>query len=280
MTQAAARLGIDQTTVSRRLGALEATVGVKLVSRRRDGIALTEAGIEAARASEVMETVAHDLERSLVGKDTVLAGAVRLTTIDLITQHEPHLFTSFSERYPAVELQIETGSSYRSLSRREADVALRFTDQPEQGLFGRKLVRMEFALYANAELRASIGPRAKLSSYPWLAFTAASRARLTDAWMASHVPEARIVSRYSNALSLYAAVRAGGGIGFMPCAFADTDDTLVRLRGVQSGFGVDLWCLTHHELSQTARVRAVLAHVGEHFDARRDLYAGKRKRRP
>jgi DNA-binding transcriptional LysR family regulator len=278
MTQAAKRLGVDQTTVSRRLDALEATLGVKLVSRRRDGIRLTEAGAEAARASEVMETVAHDLERSLVGSDTELAGSVRVTTIDLLTQFHPDLFTSFAQRYPSVELEVETDSSYRSLSRREADIAIRYTVNPEEGLFGRKLTRMEFALYAAKKLKRSVGTGAKLSSYPWLAFTAASKARLTDAWMRSNVPAARIVCRYADAQSMYAAIRSGGGVGFMPCAYADTDPKLVRLRGVQPKFGIDMWCLTHPDLSETARVRAFLAHTGGYFDARKALYAGRRKR--
>lgn len=136
MTGAARRLGVDQTTVSRRLRALEESVGVRLVSRRRDGITLTEAGLEAARAGEIMETVATDLERSLVGSDAQLAGTVRVTTVALLAHHHPDLFSGFAERYPAIELEVETASSFRSLSRREADLAIRFTDRPDPSLFG------------------------------------------------------------------------------------------------------------------------------------------------
>ncbi len=209
MTETAKRLGMNQTAVSRRLEALEESIGVQLVHRRRDGIGLSDAGAEAVRAIEVMETVANDLERTLVGGDHELAGRVTLTTTDSITHYHPDLFTSFAERYPAVDLEVDTDFSPRSLTRREADVAIRWTLAPDEGLVGRKLARVEYALYAAERLVASIGRRAKLSNYPWLAFTAASNAKLTERWMASNVPEATIVCRYNHTLSMYAAIRSG-----------------------------------------------------------------------
>lgn len=278
MTETATRLGLNQTTVSRRLAALEASLGVQLVQRRRDGIELTEAGTDAVRSLEVMETVANDLERKLLGRDTELAGHLTVTTTDALTQHHPDLFTSFAERYPAVELELDTTFSPRSLARREAEVAIRWALKPDDTLFGRKLARVEYALYAATELVESVGRRASLEAYPWLAFTVDSKAKLTDRWMAEYVPSARIVCRYTHTLSMHAAIRAGSGVGFMPCAFADPDAGLVRLRGVQPGFGYDLWLLTHPDLSRTARVRAFLSHAGEYFDARKKLYAGKLKR--
>lgn len=279
MTEAARRVGVDQTTVSRRLEALEGSLGVQLVRRRRDGIGLTDAGSDAVRSIEVMETVATDLERKLVGTDTELAGHLTVSTTDTTTHYHPDLFTSFGERYPAVDLEVDTDFSPRSLARREADVAIRWTLKPDEGLFGRKLARVQYALYAADELVKAIGRRAKLSAYPWLAFTAASKAKLTDKWMAAKVPDARIVCRYGHTLSMHAAIRAGSGVGFMPCAYADPDPRLVRLRGVQPSFGYDIWILTHPDLSRTGRVRAFLAHAGQYFDTRNELYAGKLPRR-
>ncbi len=278
MSETARRLAVNQTTISRRLQALEDQLGLKLVARRPDGISLTPAGLEAARACEVMETVAHDLERSLVGRDNELAGSLRVSTTDQFTQYHPELFTSFGERYPSVSLEVESTSHARSLSRREADVAIRWTARPDEGLFGRKLTRVEFALYAAETLRDQIGRRAKPARYPWVAFTEESRARLTERFMKAHAPDARVICRYTDALSLHAAIRAGAGIGFMPCAFADPDPELVRLRPVEPDFGYDIWCLTHIDLSATARVRAFLGHAGEYFDARKALYAGRRPR--
>ena len=139
MTRAARRLGVNQTTVSRRIQALEEALGVELVVRSRDGIALTEAGRQAAHAVEGMELVAHDVERSLIGGDAQLAGVLRVTTIDLIAHYHPDLFASFAAEYPAVELEVTVGFDQRSLAKREADLAIRWTHRPSEGLFGRKL---------------------------------------------------------------------------------------------------------------------------------------------
>jgi len=277
MKGAAKQLGVDQTTVSRRIRALEAAIDVKLVVRHRDGVELTDAGREAARSGEVIETIIHDLERNLAGVDTELAGRLRVTTLDMMPQYHPDLFSSFSAHYPAVELEIETNATRRSLARREADVALRWTHQPDPGLFGRKLGRAEYALYASKALHESMRAGATIAAYPWLAFTADSGAVLTERFMEELAPEATIACRYSDALSMHAALRAGAGIGFMPCPFADPDPELVRLRDVEPDFGYDIWCLTHPDLRATGRVRAFLAHAGAYLDARKDLYAGRAK---
>ncbi len=279
MSETAKRLGMNQTTVSRRLDALQQSLGVRLVHKRKDGIGLTDAGMEAVRSVEIMETVVNDLERKLVGTDAELAGRLTVTTTDTTPHYHPDLFSGFAQRYPAVDLEVDTNFSARSLARREADVALRWTLKPDESLFGRKLARVEYAVYAAKELVDVVGRRTRLSAYPWLAFTAASGAKLTEQWMKSNVPDATIVCRYTHTLSMYAAIRAGAGIGFMPCAYADPDPSLVRLRGVQAGFGYDIWLLTHPDLSRTARVRAFLSYAGEYFDSRKKLYAGKSPRR-
>ena len=97
--------------------------------------------------------------------------------------------------------------------------------------------------------------------------------------MNEHAAEARVACRYEDLLSMYAALRVGAGIGFLPCAFADPDPELVRLRPVQAGFGYDIWCLAHPDLSATARVRTFIEHARAYFEARAALYAGHQGRR-
>lgn len=273
MTEAGRRLAVNQTTVSRRLAALEAALGVELVHRQRDGIALTESGAVAARSAAVMETEVHDLERELLGRDRQLAGVLRLTTTDVIAVHHADLFTSFASLHPHIDIDLDTSPSPRSLTRREADVAIRWTLAPDPALYGRRLARVEYAVYAERSLAArSADPR----DHPWVAYTIASNARLTEAWRVEHAPGARVVCRYTRQLPLIAAIRAGHGVGFMPCAYADEDAGLVRLTPIPPDFGYDIWILTHPDLSRTARVRAFLAHAGRYFDDRRPLYAGER----
>lgn len=276
MTEAARKLSVDQTTISRRLQALERSVGLPLVIRRRDGVVLTEAGEKAARSAELMETKCLDLERELVGADGRLAGRLRVTTVDMITHYHPELFTDFAEAYPGVDLEVETDSSPRSLSRRDADVAIRWLASPQEGLLSYRLARAEFALYAARSLKRRVGSRAPLSRYPWLGFTTTTDAPHIHQFMLTHVPDATVVCRYEDLPSLIAALRAGGGVCFMPCAVGDADPDLVRLRPVEPGFAYDVWCLAHPEVGATARVRSFIDHARVYFEARQDLYAGRR----
>jgi len=223
LNEAAAMLGINQTTVSRRLDQLEAQTGCRLVERDRTGARLTPSGEEAVLLIEQMEGVALDLERSLLGGDARLSGTLRVTTTDTIAFYEPRLFTSFGERYPDVELIVGTGYAEQSLAKRAADVALRWTNRPGEHLFGRKMTRVEYALFGAKRLAKKVGSR-DLGKYPWVAWDPGSGARLTEKWMAENVPEARIVCRYDSAISMHAAVLAGAGLAFIPCAFADLKD--------------------------------------------------------
>lgn len=273
MTAAAKKLAVNQTTVARRLDALEESLGVQLVERRRDGITLTEEGWEAVRIAEEMEGAAMELERSLLGSSAELAGLLRVTTADMISVQHPELFASFAKAYPNIELELVTGYGVLSLSRREADVAIRLTNKPAENLFGRKLVRVEYALYGEKALVSSMG-RAPVSTYPWLTWTKSSAAGVTERWMKKHVPNANIVCRLDSSLTMFSSVEAGAGIAFLPCAYGDASDRLKRLRPPEAGFGYDLWVLTHRDLAKTARVRAFLRHVGQYFDGLQPRFSG------
>lgn len=274
MSEAARRLRVDQTTVSRRLRAFEERVGLSLVGRRRDGVVLTDAGIRVARAAERMEAVSHDLERQLLGAETELAGRLRVTTVEILAQHHPELFTSFAVAHPRVELEVETRAGRRSLARREADVAIRWTRSADPAMMLTKLVRAEFALYGAASLVGDGGVDIAWAELPWLGLVHDSPAPHVHAFMSSHAPNATVVCRYEDLPPLLAAVRAGAGVGFVPCAYADPDPALVRLRPIEPGFGFDVWCVTHPDLSTTARVASFVDHVVEYFSTRVALYAG------
>lgn len=269
LTEAAVLLGVNQTTVTRRLEALETATGSRLVERSKQGVSLTASGEGALAAVEQMEGLALELERSLLGGDARLSGSLRVTTTDTIAVYDAALFTSFSERYPEVELQVATGYRQQSLSRRQADVALRWSNRPEPHLLGRKLVRVDYALYGAQCLVARVGRRAALKKFPWIAWDPGSGARVTDAWVQKEVPEARVLCRYDSALAMHAAVKSGAAVAFMPCAYAERTEGLVRLRPVEKSFSYDIWSLTHPDLANTARVRAFMSHAGEYFEGER-----------
>ncbi len=267
LTAAADKLSVNQTTVARRIDALEESLGTQLVERRRDGVRLTDEGRAAAAQIEQMEGIAMSLERSLLGTNTQLAGSLRVTTTTELAVNYPDLFARFAADYPHIELEVFTGYEVRSLARREADIAIRMVDRPKPPLFGRKLFRFEYGVYGARSLVSKIGKRKSLGSFPWVSWVKSSTARLTERWMKKHAPTADVVCRFDSALAIDAAVRRGVGIAFMRCAYGDLEPDLVRLRGPEPGFGYDAWVLTHGDLANTARVRAFMEHTGRYFDA-------------
>ena len=275
MTAAAQQLRVDQTTVSRRLQALERALRTQLIQRRRDGVELTEAGREVARSAELMETVSLDLERTLLGTDGRLEGPLRVTTLPIIGALHPELFTMFAERHPGIALEVETAIAMRDLKRREADVGIRWTRRPEDGLIMHKLARAELALYCASSLRERIGKRARLRRFPWVAVGDVRGVSEFERWRLERAPDAKVICRYEDLMSMHAAIRAGAGVGFLPCAMGDLDDALIRLRPIEKKFGFDVWCFTHEDLAGTARVRSFIDHVRAYFGAREALYAGR-----
>lgn len=275
MTEAGERLGVAQTTVARHLDVLEEVLGVQLVERRRDGIALTEEGADAVRLAEQMEDLTMMLERTVLNGNERLSGKVIITTTDMLATYHPDLFTLFSKAYPNIKVEVVTGKEFRSLSRREADIALRFTKRPSDSLYGRRLVQCEYSVYGTRGLVEAHGSDVRKEGYPWFTWCESSSAKQVARWMRTQAPHATIVCRYDAVLSLHAAVKTGGGVAFLPCVYGDKGNDLVRLLGPGEGFSYDLWVLTHPDLARTARIKAFLQYAGEYFNTRKSAFLGQ-----
>jgi len=274
LSSAARTLHVTHTTVSRRLKAFEEKLGVHVFDRLPDGYVPTEVGATIVTAAERMESEAMALDLKILGRDASLSGTLRIGTVDTTVMNHTDLFATFVHEYPGVELQLLVGNDFHSLSRREADIALRFTNRPPEHLVGRKLGRMEFGLYASSALIERVESR-EPADYPWISWPENSGAKLTEAWMRKHVPDVRIAARADASMAMYAMLESGMGIGFIPCIHGDSRSTLQRLRLPEPGFGMDLWVLTHPDLRRTARVRAFLEHAGAYWTRLRPQLAGE-----
>jgi len=261
LVKAAKTLDSTHTTVSRRLEALEAQVGSRLVEKRPDGVSLTPAGEELAAAAEEMEAAAHAAENRVLGRDAALSGTLRVATLDAIATGFARVIADFSRAHPDVRLEISVNNAPVSLTKREADVAVRATDAPPEHLVGRKLGRFEYAVYVARGLFDEAPADAPLAYYPWLKPQTRLGARRTEAWLAENAPRARIAGEFETTLSVLAATEFGMGACMLPCWMADPNPELVRLTDVLPDMGIDVWVLTHPDLRRTARVRAFTDHL-------------------
>ncbi len=137
---AAEHLGLNHSTVFRRLGALEAQLGTKLFERSRTGYAATAAGEEMMTLAASMDQDITDFERKIAGRDVKPAGDLRVTTNDaFITHLLTPPFASFCRAFPDIRLEVIIGNQSLNLSKRDADVAIRATAKPSEALVGRRM---------------------------------------------------------------------------------------------------------------------------------------------
>lgn len=265
LSAAGRRLGVNQTTVSRRLQQLQDELRVRLFDHTRQGIELTAAGEEVLRAARAVEDTMGSLDRAVAGGDARLQGPLRITTTELLATWEPDLFVSFANEHPAVELELAVSDMALNISRRDADLALRFAAKPPADLIAKKLARVDYAPYAASSLMASFGKRPLLDALPWLAWDESKGARGTATWMRAHLSQVRIACRFDSGVAMHAAVRAGMGAAILPCRYADRDDGLRRLRPPAPELGWDLWLLMHPDLRRNARVKAFADHTVRFF---------------
>jgi DNA-binding transcriptional LysR family regulator len=271
LSGAARALGINHATVFRRLNQLEQQIGVRLFERFRTGYAATAAGEKVVALAERIEGGVVDVTRALSGQDTRPQGTVRLTTTDallpLIGRCLPHLH----EANPEITIELCIVNMMVNLSRRDADIALRATGSPPPDLFGRKVGRFVYGVYAATGMKAA---RANLSALPWVAPDDTVSHTPSAVWMSKHVPGASVAGRGNSLPSILEMVRAGIGVGLLPCLLADQLPGL-RQVGHPAPMALDLWLLTHNDLRNVARVRATMAALGDAIARNQPLLVGK-----
>ena len=282
LTAASEALGIDHSTAFRRLKALEAQLGVRLFERLPGGVYLaTEAGARIAAGAERMEDEFLALGRDVVGGDHRLSGRLRVTSSETLaySQLTAHL-AAFRLAHPGIVVELSIENRILSLSRREADIALRPVRPKEGELWGRKLAGIAWGLYASPAYLAEKGglPRSgKLDDHALIGWDEAASGIGAADWLARSAPSSSVVYRTNSLVNQLIAARAGVGLALLPCYLGDSERDVVRVtvRPLAELEG-ELWIVTHADLRKTARVRAFFDLVGEGLARQRDLFEGRR----
>ncbi len=260
---AAARdLGVAHTTVARKVAALEAHFDARLIERVGEEVVLTAEGEKAVETAERMGEALFQLERDITGRDGQLTGQISLTMVDILAWRYMDRLQAFSARYPDIELNLSTDSEVRSLSRREAEVAIRLTNAPEEHLYGHVIGRLEFAPYVLASVSKGMDDPDDMNAYRWIGYSARDCATRSDRAIKKLAPNGRVRSKIPTPLLMRTAIKSGLGAGLLPTIIADGEPDLVRL-GDEVCFGLDIWILTPKELRHTARIRALFSVLGK-----------------
>jgi len=276
---AARRLGVNHTTVLRRIGAFEKRLGVRLFERLPTGYVPTAGGEELIAAARAVDETVTRLERKLAGKDLRLSGVVRVTTTDtLMDAILPDMLRAFRDSYPGIQVEVAISNLMFNLTKREADVAIRPASKPPETLVGRRVAKIAFAIYASPRYLAD-NPRQDLPGHRWVVPDDSLAGTAAGKWMRSQFAGSEIALRADSLLALRQAAQAGLGLAPLPCYLGDAAPDLVRVDGPIAEMETSLWILTHADLRHTARIRAFTEFAANALAQRRPLFEGAHGRR-
>jgi DNA-binding transcriptional LysR family regulator len=251
----ARKLGVDETTVARRLKRLEAQLGVRLFERHAGVLRPTNSGQIVIREAERIELDVDAVRDGVTSADSVAAGKVRLTAVPLVMNHIliPAL-PDLLRLHPRLQIELVADPRNLSVTNREADIAVRMArPDKEYRAIAHRVGRIGYAVYGTPVTRRPL---------PWVTYDADLSNLPHVRWMAKAMEadlQAEISVVVNDSELALNAVRAGLGRSLLPCRLADAVPGLCRLSNATPVLSRDMWVIVHPDLKHLARVRAVIA---------------------
>lgn len=255
-------LGINHATVIRRLSALEASIGTRLIDRSRRGLTLTQAGAVLFEHAEQAERAFDSGVAAAIGEGGgVMTGVVRLATPEALGTHViAPAMAAFHAAHTGIILELTPESRFVSLANRDADIAITL-DRPDSGrLVSRRLVDYRLGLYASADYLARHGAvtQANIADHPFVGYIEEMIDLPGLRYLRELPVKPRTMFRSTSSVAQETAVAAGLGLGILHCFAASRQAGLVRVLQDEVGFVRSYWMLIHMDRRTLPRVRAVV----------------------
>lgn len=254
---------VSQTTVARRIAALEGALKLALFEKRPAGYALTPLGDDLLAHAEAVEAAATRFDTAAGASTRDLSGTVRITTEEVLamTVLAPML-RELHDLHPKIHIELDSAQTIRDLGAGEADIALRSTSKPQPaGVVGRALCKDDWTLYCSRDYAARHGvPKSKedLKNHALVGGGGGNLWRAYSAWIKELGLEDQVMVQHGTSTGLLSGVRSGFGIAVLPCMVGDGDPDLIRCLPPREDHGRVLWLLTHERVRQAPRVRTVI----------------------
>ena len=266
LASAATALGVNASTVHRRVAALEASLEAALFERDPRGYALTGVGEALVpRAQEVEEAVLA-LRRAATGHDRSARGPVRFTMPETLLPVVVPMLSSVYTQCPGLRPILRAEDQILDLGA-DADIALRPSATPPPSAVGRRIGVIGWAVY---------GPSCALEvSLPWVIYGAGARPLAAMAWRRRRHPDASVRMEVSSVGAMHRVLGCSHAQGLLPCYLGDAEPSLARRGALVEAAQTDLWLLIHADLRRSARVRALVELLAPQLEQARGLFAGE-----
>ncbi len=271
--EAGARLKVSHSTISRRIDAMEKRFGTKLFDRTPDGFVPNASGARILARAQQIEAEMLELERLVVGADVRLQGDIRLTAPPPVSEYLIlPMIAEFKKQFPLITIDLESKYGHADLSRRDADLAIRFSEKPDEYLVGRRLPVFRDTVFAAPDYIANHWDGEIAIDPEWIGWP--TDGPLFERARKASFPNATVNWVMPN-LNLHAqAAAAGLGMASLPCIIGDRVPGLVRVPGGQLTDSHPGWLLTHPDLRRMERVRVFAKFLHEVINAQSDFIGG------
>ncbi|MDH5257394.1 MAG: LysR family transcriptional regulator [Gammaproteobacteria bacterium] len=271
LSGAAKVLGTSHSTVFRQINAIEKKLSTRFFNRLSHGYEMTEAGETVMHRATSIEEDILDLERELKSKDLRLNGKIRLTAPEGLSNYLliPHL-ASFYQNHPDIQIELMISSDDLQLSQHQADIAVRTTKKPPPNCIGKKVCDFNIGIYATESYLQKV-KHLDFPQYDYLLINNGVNWFPPPYWSADAPP--KIVFKSDNVSSVTRAASQGLGAVILPC-FIGEKELLLKTAALPFKGVSELWILTHPDLRQTARVKALMEHLHLCLSKEKELIEG------
>ena len=260
---AAQELGVNYSSVFRRINGLEEQLNVRLFERLKTGYKLTKAGEDIFERVQLVDEQMNTIQRLIQGKDVHLSGHIKISTTDTIGYYWlPPYITRFKALYPDIIIDLDIKTRYTNLSKREADIVLPAVNTQPDYMVGTKLAPMYVRLYGATTYIERYGMQqspADFHKHHFLMPNESLASLPANKWLRKYVKEENIVACCDKLTGLYHLARQGLGLTILPHYISASDhDTLVEIMDLPDECNHHVWILTHPDIRFTARIKAFM----------------------
>lgn len=269
LSAAARELGVSQPTLSRDIQALEISTNLNLFKRTTQGLQLTEAGQTLVEAAGKMSAAADQFSRQASGLSVELTGDVRISVNEIVGVYLlPPAIAAFRIQHPGVHIEIVISNHVSSLSKREADIALRMFRPTQPDLVARRLPDMELGFYAHRDYIRKYGEPKNMEEFK--AHTIIGFDEEMDfidgaAALGYHFVRNNFALRTDHLLAQLNLMRAGAGINGTHVGLAEHWPDLVRVLRWVPLPALEFWCVTHSDVQFNSRIRELMKFLIQWF---------------
>lgn len=272
---ASRRLRVSQTTVARRIAALEEAVGLTLFDRRQSGYVLTPAGESLLGDARQVGKAGDRFEETAAAIARKSGGDVRMSTSDIFANTVlPPWLAELHDLHPEVRLELDETDELRDLGSGEADIALRSIEGPTpDGVVGRRLCFDAWTFYCSRDYADRHGiprNREELRGHALVGGGGEKTWRIYQSFLQHLGIDQQVAIRQTTMTGLLTGIRSGLGVGVLPCFVADGEPDLIRCTAPSADQRRTLWLMTHERVRREPAVRTVIDFLYERLKARLD----------